>query len=164
MNYRHGFHAGNFADVFKHALLDARPRLSDAQGRAAALHRHPRWRRALRSRRRGGAALAGMARRHRAAVKAKPPPPVAELLAPYLEALGPFDPQGRTESYPGSPAIAQSAAARGRQNRAVRSAPRGARAADGRAWAATRGCDLDDRRLCQPQRLCCRRTSGAGSC
>ena len=21
MNYRHGFHAGNFADVFKHALL-----------------------------------------------------------------------------------------------------------------------------------------------
>jgi len=21
LNYRHGFHAGNFADVFKHALL-----------------------------------------------------------------------------------------------------------------------------------------------
>jgi 23S rRNA (adenine2030-N6)-methyltransferase len=37
-----------------------------------------------------------------------PPAPVAELMRPYLQAVSPFDPQGRPLSYPGSPAIAQS--------------------------------------------------------
>ena len=36
-----------------------------------------------------------------------PPAPVAELLRPYLEAVGPHDAEGRPLSYPGSPAIAQ---------------------------------------------------------
>ena len=35
------------------------------------------------------------------------PAPVAELLRPYLEAVGPHDAEGRPFSYPGSPAIAQ---------------------------------------------------------
>ncbi len=39
---------------------------------------------------------------------ARPPAPVAELLRPYLEAVGPCDAEGRPLSYPGSPAIAQS--------------------------------------------------------
>jgi 23S rRNA (adenine2030-N6)-methyltransferase len=38
----------------------------------------------------------------------RPPAPVAELLRPYLEAVGPHDAEGRPLSYPGSPAIAQS--------------------------------------------------------
>ena len=38
---------------------------------------------------------------------ARLPPPVAELLRPYLEAVGPHDAEGRPLSYPGSPAIAQ---------------------------------------------------------
>jgi 23S rRNA (adenine2030-N6)-methyltransferase len=35
------------------------------------------------------------------------PEPLAELLRPYLEAVGPHDAEGRPLSYPGSPAIAQ---------------------------------------------------------
>ena len=38
---------------------------------------------------------------------ARPPAPVAELLRPYLQAVGPHDSEGRPLSYPGSPAIAQ---------------------------------------------------------
>jgi 23S rRNA (adenine2030-N6)-methyltransferase len=38
---------------------------------------------------------------------ASPPAPVAELLRPYLEAVGAHDAEGRPLSYPGSPAIAQ---------------------------------------------------------
>jgi 23S rRNA (adenine2030-N6)-methyltransferase len=37
----------------------------------------------------------------------RPPPRVAELLRPYLQAVGPYDAEGRPISYPGSPAIAQ---------------------------------------------------------
>ena len=37
----------------------------------------------------------------------RPPAQVAELLRPYLEAVGPHDAEGRPFSYPGSPAIAQ---------------------------------------------------------
>jgi 23S rRNA (adenine2030-N6)-methyltransferase len=108
MNYRHGFHAGNFADVFKHALLaralvclmrkEAPLRFIDTHAGAGrydldddAARRSPEWR-------------DGVAR----LLKAKPPPDIAELLAPYLAAVGPFDPDtGRPASYPGSPAIAQ---------------------------------------------------------
>jgi 23S rRNA (adenine2030-N6)-methyltransferase len=108
MNYRHGFHAGNFADVFKHVLLTralihlmkkpAALRFIDTHAGAGrydlddeAGRRSPEWR-------------DGIAR----LLKAKPPPPVAELIAPYLAAVGPFDPEtGRPASYPGSPALAQ---------------------------------------------------------
>ena len=38
---------------------------------------------------------------------ARPSEPVAELLRPYLEAVGPHGAEGRPRSYPGSPAIAQ---------------------------------------------------------
>ena len=38
---------------------------------------------------------------------ARPSAPVAELLRPYLEAVGPHDAEGLPLSYPGSPAIAQ---------------------------------------------------------
>ncbi len=108
MNYRHGFHAGNFADVFKHALLaralvyltrkPAPLRFIDTHAGAGrydldsqAGRRSPEWR-------------DGIAR----LLKAKPPAEVANWLAPYLQAVGAFDEEsGRPLSYPGSPAIAQ---------------------------------------------------------
>ena len=40
-------------------------------------------------------------------LKASPPAPIARLLAPYLEAVGPHDAAACPASYPGSPAIAQ---------------------------------------------------------
>ena len=107
MNYSHSFHAGNFADVFKHAILarilvylarkDAPLRFIDTHAGAGrydlaseAARRSPEWR-------------DGVAR----LLKARPPAPIAELLAPYLQAIGPFDDEGRPTSYPGSPALAQ---------------------------------------------------------
>ena len=108
MNYRHGFHAGNFADVFKHAMLtrilvyltrkDAPLRYIDTHAGAGrydlasdAAKRSPEWR-------------DGVAR----IVKARPPAEVAALLRPYLDAVGSCDDEGKPASYPGSPALAQS--------------------------------------------------------
>ncbi len=107
MNYRHAFHAGNFADVVKHAILarilvylerKATPfRFIDTHAGAgrydltsAEAQRSPEWR--------GGVARL---------LKASPPKPVATLLQPYLQAIGGRDADGLPESYPGSPAIAQ---------------------------------------------------------
>ncbi len=107
MNYRHAFHAGNFADVFKHAILarilvyltrkETPVRFIDTHAGAgrydlsgAEAARSPEWRE-------------GVAR----LLKASPPAAVASLLKPYLQAIGPFDADGRPASYPGSPAIAQ---------------------------------------------------------
>ncbi len=107
MNYRHAFHAGNFADVFKHAILarilvylakkETPFRYIDTHAGAGrydlageAARRSLEWR-------------DGVAR----LVKARPPAAIAALLAPYLQAIGPFDADGRPASYPGSPALAQ---------------------------------------------------------
>src|SRR5271156_5707010 len=107
INYRHAFHAGNFADVLKHAVLtrilvyltrkESPFRFVDTPAGAgrfdlasAEAKRSPEWRE-------------GIAR----ILKAQPPAPVAELLRPYLEAVGPRDIEGRPLLYPGSPAIAQ---------------------------------------------------------
>ena len=107
MNYRHAFHAGNFADVLKHAVLarilvhlkrkEAPFRFIDTHAGAGRYdlsgdeaRRSPEWRE-------------GIAR----VLMARPPAPVGELLRPYLQAVGPHDAEGRPVAYPGSPAIAQ---------------------------------------------------------
>src|SRR5271156_5878398 len=107
MNYRHAFHAGSFADVFKHAVLarilvymtrkEAPLRFIDTHAGAgrydlssAEAKRSPEWR-------------DGIAR----VLTARPPAPVADVLRPYLQAVGQHDAAGRPESYPGSPALAQ---------------------------------------------------------
>ena len=107
MNYRHGFHAGNFADVFKHAILarilaymlrkDSALRFIDTHAGAgrydltsAEARRSPEWRE-------------GVAR----VLAAQPPRRIAELLQPYLHAIGPIGKDGVPLFYPGSPAIAQ---------------------------------------------------------
>ena len=107
MNYRHAFHAGNFADVFKHAVLcrilhylrgkpaafrvidtHAGAGLYDLSGPEAS---------------RGGEWHGGIERLMAAPLAA----PVAALLAPYLEVVGALNERGRLTVYPGSPALAR---------------------------------------------------------
>jgi 23S rRNA (adenine2030-N6)-methyltransferase len=107
VNYRHAFHAGNFADVFKHALL-ARMLVYITQKAAPLrfLDTHAgagRYDLSGDEARRSGEWRGGVARLKDAA----PPPAVGALLEPYLAALGPLDAEGRPRTYPGSPAIAQ---------------------------------------------------------
>lgn len=104
MNYRHAFHAGNFADVVKHAVLarivrylqqkDAPIRiidthagggLYDLQGEEAS--RSGEWR-------------DGIARLRDAALD----PAAHDLLAPYLAGVQSFN-GDRLKTYPGSPAL-----------------------------------------------------------
>ena len=107
MNYRHAFHAGNFADVIKHAVLariiahlkekpaafrvidtHAGAGMYDLAGLEAA--RTGEWREGI------GRLMA-----------AKLAPAVRELLAPYLDAIDAFNPGEILKTYPGSPALAQ---------------------------------------------------------
>lgn len=107
MNYRHAFHAGNFADVVKHAVLArilvhlrAKPaafRVIDTHagaGRydlgAPEASRTGEWRDGI-----GRLAAARLA------------PEVAELLAPYLDVVAKFNQDGQLRVYPGSPEIAR---------------------------------------------------------
>jgi 23S rRNA (adenine2030-N6)-methyltransferase len=107
MNYRHAFHAGNFADVFKHAVvarillhLRAKPAafrvidthagagLYDLAGPEAS--RSPEWR-------------AGIGR----LFAARLPEAVHQLLIPYLDVVRNLNPGGRLAVYPGSPVLAR---------------------------------------------------------
>ena len=107
MNYRHAFHAGNFADVVKHAVLarivaylkekPAAFRVIDTHAGAgsydlagAEASRTGEWREGI------GKLLA-----------AELPQPVRDLLVPYLDAVAAFN-TGQGEGlkvYPGSPAL-----------------------------------------------------------
>jgi 23S rRNA (adenine2030-N6)-methyltransferase len=105
MNYRHAFHAGGFADVVKHAVL-ARV-LIHLKAKAAAFRvidthagaglydltgpeamRTGEWR-------------DGIAR----LLEARREPELDALLAPYLDVVASFNPDGGLRTYPGSPAI-----------------------------------------------------------
>jgi 23S rRNA (adenine2030-N6)-methyltransferase len=107
VNYRHAFHAGNFADVFKHAVLcrildylRAKPapfRVIDTHA-GAGLYDLAGWEAS-----RGGEWRDGIERLMAAPLAA----PVAALLAPYLEVVGALNERGRLKTYPGSPALAR---------------------------------------------------------
>lgn len=105
MNYRHGFHAGNFADVVKHATLariisylrekpapfrvidtHAGAGLYDLSGSEAS--RTGEWRQ-------------GIGRLRTASLS----PEMQNLLAPYLEAVAELNPGGGIKTYPGSPLL-----------------------------------------------------------
>src|SRR5262252_6272545 len=109
MNYRHAYHAGNFADVLKHAVLvrvieymkrkDTPFRVIDTHAGAG--------RYALTSRQATstGEWQAGIARL--LGPMARPlPPAAAGYLAPYLEAVKAENCPLRLAVYPGSPSIA----------------------------------------------------------
>jgi 23S rRNA (adenine2030-N6)-methyltransferase len=107
MNYRHAYHAGNFADVVKHAALcrvlvhlcekPAAFRVIDTHAGAGRYDlagpeaaKTQEWRDGIG--RLMGATLTEPAR---------------SLLAPYLDAVAALNPGGRLHSYPGSPALAR---------------------------------------------------------
>src|SRR3954453_9865151 len=107
MNYRHAFHAGNFADVIKHAVLarivahlrekPAAFRVIDTHAGAgvydiagAEAARTGEWREGI------GRLIA-----------AKLAPAVRALLASYLDAIAAFNGGETLKTYPGSPALAQ---------------------------------------------------------
>ena len=107
MNYRHAYHAGNFADVVKHAVLcrvlvhlcekPAPFRMIDTHAGAGRYDlagpeagKTQEWR-------------DGIDRLRRADLAA----PIRALLAPYLDAVAALNPGGGLTSYPGSPALAK---------------------------------------------------------
>jgi 23S rRNA (adenine2030-N6)-methyltransferase len=104
MNYRHAFHAGNFADVFKHAVLTRVIEYLKRKDGAFRIHdtHAGRGQYALSSveAARTGEWIDGIGR----VAKADLPAKAADLLQPYLDAVGSGDPP---EAYPGSPLIAR---------------------------------------------------------
>jgi 23S rRNA (adenine2030-N6)-methyltransferase len=107
MNYRHAFHAGNFADVLKHVVLtrilihlrkkEAPFRVIDTHAGAAQYdlrgpeaERNPEWRDGI-----GRVIDADLG-------KAGP------LIAPYLDVVRAANPNGTLSHYPGSPALVAS--------------------------------------------------------
>jgi 23S rRNA (adenine2030-N6)-methyltransferase len=107
VNYRHAFHAGSFADVFKHAVLcrilhylrekPAGFRVIDTHAGAGLYDLTSA------EAKRGGEWHDGIAR----IMAAKLPVQAGALLAPYLEVIGALNPPGSLKLYPGSPAIAR---------------------------------------------------------
>ncbi len=107
MNYRHEFHAGNFADVLKHAVL-ARVlvHLREKPGAFRVIDTHAGaglYDLTSSEATRGGEWPDGIGR----LMEAPLPKPVAGLLAPYLDAIRAFNPGEKLRSYPGSPVLAQ---------------------------------------------------------
>jgi 23S rRNA (adenine2030-N6)-methyltransferase len=107
MNYRHAYHAGNFADVLKHAVLcraleylRAKPaafRVVDTHAGAG------RYDLGGIEARKTGEWRDGIGRLVDADLASEP----RRLLAPYLDAVVAFNSGGRLVTYPGSPVLAQ---------------------------------------------------------
>lgn len=111
MNYRHAFHAGNFADVLKHATLTLvieHLKLKPAPFRVIDTHAGTGLYDLTSSEaQRTGEWLAGIGR----LMGPGPlPPTIADLLQPYLESVRGQNPVAVDEirTYPGSPALALS--------------------------------------------------------
>jgi len=107
MNYRHAFHAGNFADVIKHATLVrilVHLRTKPAPFRVIDTHAGSgRYDLDDSNAGRGGEWREGIAR----LLAAAPSQRVKELLAPYFEAVGSLNPSFKLTAYPGSPLLAR---------------------------------------------------------
>ncbi|WP_213773239.1 23S rRNA (adenine(2030)-N(6))-methyltransferase RlmJ [Bradyrhizobium sp. dw_78] len=107
MNYRHAFHAGNFADVIKHIVLvriltylqekPAAFRVVDTHAGAGVYDLTSE------EARRGGEWLTGIAR----VMQARFSQEAGALIAPYLDIVRAFNPQRDLGTYPGSPLIAR---------------------------------------------------------
>ena len=109
MNYRHAFHAGNAADVLKHAVLAlALQQLTAKPKPLRVIDTHAgigRYRLDGPEASRTGEWIAGIGRLLGPAAEPMPPA-IAELLAPYLDAVRAVNQPGRIDAYPGSPLLA----------------------------------------------------------
>ncbi|MGO1160729.1 23S rRNA (adenine(2030)-N(6))-methyltransferase RlmJ [Brucella pseudogrignonensis] len=109
MNYRHAYHAGNFADVVKHVILsriveylkrkDQAFRVIDTHAgiglydlRGIEAEKTDEW-------------SGGIRRIFDALDNGEIPPQAIELLQPYLEAVRAINPKGGLRHYPGSPLL-----------------------------------------------------------
>ena len=105
MNYRHAYHAGNFADVVKHAALSRLVeylKLKDKAFRVVDTHAGiGLYDLSSEEAQKTGEWLDGIGR----LLEAKLSPDAQALLAPYLEAVKSANPEGGVENYPGSPLI-----------------------------------------------------------
>lgn len=109
MNYRHAFHAGSFADVFKHAVqcrilhyLREKPaafRVIDTHAGAGIYDLTSA------EANRGGEWHDGIERLMAAKADGQLPADVAALLAPYFDVVGALNTPGKLTAYPGSPAL-----------------------------------------------------------
>jgi Protein involved in catabolism of external DNA len=107
MNYRHIYHAGNFADVLKHAVLARIIRYAKNKEKAfRVLDTHAGiglYDLSSEEAQKTGEWRDGIGR----LLKAELPAPVAELLEPYLSAIRELNPTGAIKLYPGSPKLAR---------------------------------------------------------
>src|ERR1700748_1134184 len=107
MNYRHAFHAGNFADVIKHiVLVRILTYLQDKQAAFRVIDTHAGagvYDLTSNEAQRGGEWLTGIARVMQARFSEKTLP----LLMPYLDIVRAFNPKAELVAYPGSPLIAR---------------------------------------------------------
>ena len=105
MNYRHSFHAGNFADVMKHAVLTRiieYLKLKDKAFRVIDTHAGC----GIYALTEGDAARTGEWRGGiEKLLNAKPVGKTKDLLLPYLLAVQAQNGSGKPETYPGSPKI-----------------------------------------------------------
>jgi 23S rRNA (adenine2030-N6)-methyltransferase len=107
MNYRHAFHAGNFADVIKHIVLvriltylqekPAAFRVIDSHAGAGVYDLTGN------EAQRSGEWLTGIAR----VMQARFSEAALPLVAPYLDIVRAFNPPAELKTYPGSPLIAR---------------------------------------------------------
>ncbi|WP_353642005.1 23S rRNA (adenine(2030)-N(6))-methyltransferase RlmJ [Mesorhizobium sp. WSM2239] len=105
MNYRHAYHAGNFADVVKHAVLARLVeylKLKDKAFRVIDTHAGVGlYDLSAEEAQKTGEWRSGIAR----LLEARLAPEAAALLAPYLDAVRAANPDGGLLCYPGSPLI-----------------------------------------------------------
>ncbi|MER8469528.1 23S rRNA (adenine(2030)-N(6))-methyltransferase RlmJ [Mesorhizobium sp. M1328] len=107
MNYRHAYHAGNFADVVKHVVLSRLIEYLKQKDKAfRVIDTHAgigRYDLSSTEAQKTGEWQGGIGRLVDAALDA----PAATLLAPYLEAVRSLNPDGGVKKCPGSPLIAR---------------------------------------------------------
>jgi 23S rRNA (adenine2030-N6)-methyltransferase len=107
MNYRHAFHAGNFADVIKHiVLVRILTYLQEKQTPLRVIDTHAGagvYDLTGEEAQRSGEWLTGIAR----IMQARFSETTLPLVLPYLDIIRAFNPQRDLQAYPGSPLIAR---------------------------------------------------------
>ncbi|RUU64971.1 23S rRNA (adenine(2030)-N(6))-methyltransferase RlmJ, partial [Mesorhizobium sp. M7A.T.Ca.TU.009.01.1.2] len=107
MNYRHAYHAGNFADVVKHVVLTRLLEYLKQKDKAfRVVDTHAgigRYDLSSAEAQKTGEWQGGIGRLIDAPFAA----PVAALLEPYLKTIRSLNPEGGIQKYPGSPLIAR---------------------------------------------------------